>query len=220
MRGQGLYFVRGGTLVTYYQPKPLEVVDFVREAKGVAGINGAFFNSSNRMVGPMLSSVTGRFSIMESWHVPLCIDRPLVLLAKDRAAFLPLRTNTGPSISALDQLLPGTIDAFLGGAWLVRNSVPEPETAIRKQAVGNAMEVRHRAVMGVDKQGRPVIVATGYDVDSATLAKDLMKLDLQEAVLLDSGYSTSLVWRENVLVNGGRIGDRGSRAVPHALILR
>jgi hypothetical protein len=44
-------------------------------------------------------------------------------------------------------------------------------------------------------------------------------IGIREAVLLDSGFSTSLVWKDEILVSGHSRPDMPSRPVPHALVI-
>lgn len=67
--------------------------------------------------------------------------------------------------------------------------------------------------------GRLALGATTYVATSAELARALSAEGVQEAVLLDSGFSTSLVYGRKILVTGHTSPGIPSRPVPHALIL-
>ena len=54
---------------------------------------------------------------------------------------------------------------------------------------------------------------------SENLARALQSLGVHEAVLLDSGFSTSLVYGKQILVTGHTSPGIPSRPVPHALVL-
>jgi hypothetical protein len=81
------------------------------------------------------------------------------------------------------------------------------------------MHLRRRAALGVDSKGRFLLAATDYSVDSVHLAASLAKLDVREAVLLDGGFSTAVVWKGIALVNGHSTKGMPSRTVPHTLAI-
>jgi poly-beta-1,6-N-acetyl-D-glucosamine N-deacetylase len=61
--------------------------------------------------------------------------------------------------------------------------------------------------------------ATQTPASTDRLAQIAVKLGLKEAVLLDSGYSTSLIYGRRVLAVGHRTKAVASRPVPHAIVL-
>ena len=67
--------------------------------------------------------------------------------------------------------------------------------------------------------GRLVLGATTYVATSAQLACALPAANVRKAVLLDSGFSTSLVYGRKILVTGHTSRGIPSRPVPHALVL-
>ncbi|MCA1597354.1 MAG: hypothetical protein LC772_13160, partial [Chloroflexi bacterium] len=56
-------------------------------------------------------------------------------------------------------------------------------------------------------------------ISTSALAESAEQMRIQEAFLLDSGFSTSLIWQNRVLVSGHSRKDVPSRPVPHALFL-
>jgi biofilm PGA synthesis lipoprotein PgaB len=71
----------------------------------------------------------------------------------------------------------------------------------------------------VDDQDQVVIGVTKTHVNAATLARILPKTGIREAVLLDSGFSTSLVYQGQILGTGHAAPHQPSRPVPHAILL-
>ena len=85
--------------------------------------------------------------------------------------------------------------------------------------VRDAEDQRRRAFFCLLPDGRPVLGATTYVTPSAELARALQAAGVREAVLLDSGFSTSLVYGKDILVTGHTSPGLPSRPVPHALVL-
>jgi hypothetical protein len=73
---------------------------------------------------------------------------------------------------------------------------------------------RHRAFWGIDRSGQPKIGISQERVDSVSLAVVLSKAGYREAVMVDSGASTSLTYQGKLLVK-----DFVPRPVPHAVAL-
>ena len=113
----------------------------------------------------------------------------------------------------------GLTDAFLGGVWLVHDGLAADRTQIDQFHVHDAEDPRRRAFFCLLPDGRPVLGATTYVTPSADLAAALQSMGVQEAILLDSGFSTSLVYGKKILVTGHTSPGIPSRPVPHALVL-
>lgn len=64
-----------------------------------------------------------------------------------------------------------------------------------------------------------VAACAGESVSSERFAQALATAGLQEAVLLDSGFSTSLVFDGKIKVSGHSRADHPSRPVPHAIVI-
>jgi len=99
----------------------------------------------------------------------------------------------------------------VAGAWLVRDGNPQDEASFNNLFDFDA--VRHRAFWGINQAGVPVIGVSTTRVDSVALGKVLHQLGLREAVMLDSGGSTSLAYQGESLV--GYL----PRPVPHVVAL-
>ena len=134
-------------------------------------------------------------------------------------AFLPFRPHLALDEDGVQRLLPGVRDCFLGGAWLVHRGKPLSHEEMERFVLENIFDYRPRAVVGIDNQGRPFLGAAMTGNASDRLARSLAKLGLEECVLLDSGFSTSLVLGREVLVSGIVRDDMPARPVPHALML-
>jgi len=83
----------------------------------------------------------------------------------------------------------------------------------------DAEDPRRRAFFAIMPDGRPVVGATDGSLTSRHLAEDLADVGVQEAVLLDSGFSASLVFQNTILVTGHSSKNVPSRPVPQALLL-
>ena len=73
--------------------------------------------------------------------------------------------------------------------------------------------MRFRAFWGMNKAAVPVIGISNKKLDSANLAQVLSEVGIQDAVMLDSGASTSLVYKGKSMVG------YTPRPVPHAIAL-
>jgi hypothetical protein len=225
VRRRWLYYVRGGAITTVRSASRNMVSDLIQQAGGVAGLNGAFFSDArvagrgNKMIGPLLTGVGAEFAPVDPSDAPRCVGRPLVVIGPRAIAFAPYALWMGDSEASIRRLMPDATDAFLAGGWLVHNGIPQTEEEIRARCVADAQDYRRRAFMGVDDRGRLILGATDYSIDSARLAKSLEPLHIREAVLLDCGFSTSLVWQGRILVSGHSRKSMPSRPVPHALVI-
>jgi hypothetical protein len=71
----------------------------------------------------------------------------------------------------------------------------------------------------VDQDNRATAGVTDPGVTSQMLAAILPQVGLKEAILLDSGFSTSLVYENRILATGHAGPQQPSRPVPHAILL-
>lgn len=217
--------VDGGVASTRRSPLRLGVEEFVQRSGAQAGLNGAFFanaslnGTDNLLIGPSLCGDESRV-VLSPWdRRPTLIGRPLVLISPGRIRIEPYDPTTMDSDSALRNLLPGLTDVFLGGVWLVHNCAPADRRQVETFHMKDANDPRRRAFFGVTTDGRPILGATTYVASSTDLARALAGAGIQEAVLLDSGFSTSLVAGDKVLVTGHTLPGIPSRPVPHAIVL-
>ena len=218
-------WIRGGRLWGVRINGRRTVPTIVRATGARCGLNGTFFSDARvnsagaGIVGPIMSKFGPGFAPGLPGDRPRIAGRPLVLIAKDKIAFLPFQPNLAQDADGVERLLPGASDCFLTGAWLVHNGTALDHDALEKFRLSNIFDFRPRAFFGVDKEGRMFLGASSTGNQSDRLAETLEKLGLQECVLLDSGFSTSLVKDGEVLVSGIRRADMPARPVPHALML-
>lgn len=223
--GVPMILVAGGVAGTRRGLHRQMVSDFVRASGAAAGLNGTFFanasldGTDNLLIGPSLCGdeahvVRGPFD-----HRAALAGRPLVLISPERTRILAYNPKTMDDGTDIRRLLPGVTDVFLGGVWLVHGGVAADAARMARFDVGDANDPRVRAFFGLMNDGRPVLGATTWVVSSLKLSRALQDAGVREAVLLDSGFSTSLVWKGKILVTGHTSPGLPSRPVPHALVL-
>jgi hypothetical protein len=181
----------------------------------VAAVDGGFFSmkylDSNVMIGPVLSQSDRHFTPGEAGENLKSAGRPLVLIGPEGVMFTPFNPAKHNTLAGIQTEMPQVNDAFIAAAWLVKNSQPQPATSF-----GNLFDfsaVRHRAFWGINQAGQPTIGVTKQPADSVSLGVALAKAGLRDAVMLDSGGSTSLAYQGESLV--GYV----PRPVPHVVAL-
>ncbi len=220
-----IVLVEGGIAGTCRSPVREGVSDFVRAHGAQAGINGTFFanaslrGTDNLLIGPSLCNGETQATIGPYDQKSQLTGRPLVLMSANRTLILPYDPRTLDTDNSLHAMMPGLTDAFLGGVWLVHDANAVRRDDLAKFQVKDADDPRRRAFFGLTADGRPVLGATTDSVSSSHLARALQQAGLREAVLLDSGFSTSLVYKDQILVTGHSSLGVPSRPVPHALVL-
>ena len=226
-RREGVPFIliEGGVPQTRRSLLRCEVGQMVQEAGAQAGLNGTFFvNASLRgtdtaLIGPSLCGNETQAVFNREDRTDLLRGRPLVLLSKTQTRLVPYDSRTMGTQDDLAAWLPGLTDVFLGGVWLVHDSIAADRAQIDRFHVHDAEDPRRRAFFCLLSDGRPALGATTYVTPSSDLARALQSLGVREAVLLDSGFSTSLVYGRKILVTGHTSPGIPSRPVPHALVL-
>ncbi len=207
--------ISGGRPVTIHADSRYQVQEILAGTNAIAGVDGGFFSleylDSNVMIGPVLSQSSRRFIPGNSSENPRLNERPLVLIAPEEVQFIPFNAQTHNTLAGLQRNLPDVTDAFVAAAWLVRDGVPQPRSSFGTLFDFDAY--RHRAFWGINHAGEPVVGVSQAMVDSVTLGEILAQAGLRDAVMLDSGASTSLVYQEESLV--GYI----PRPVPHVVAL-
>jgi peptidoglycan/xylan/chitin deacetylase (PgdA/CDA1 family) len=225
--GVKIAFVKGGSPVSWKDLEGREPVgDFVRDANGVAGINGGFFaeaaikSNDNEMVGPSQAETDNLFRPdFNDARILKLLNRPLVMWNEKEIAVVPFQVTMDDQPS-LNAFMPGLKDLFVAGAWLVHEGVARTRDQMDLFGSKDIQDPRKRAFMGVDFDGRFVIGASLSVTSSADLATALATAGVREAVLLDSGFSTSLIYDSKVIATGHTAPDLPSRPVPHAIVLR
>lgn len=217
--------ISGGTVGTRRSPLRMGVEDFVQKCGARAGLNGTFFanaslrGTDNLLIGPSICGNESKMTFSPFDKRKELVGRPLVLMSPDRTRIVPYDCTTLDSEDQLRGEMPDLTDAFLGGVWLVHHGVPVTAQDISKFNLKGAQDPRRRAFFALAQDGRPCLGATTYVATSSQLAKAIADSGLREAVLLDSGFSTSLVKDGKVLVTGHTAPGIPSRPVPHAIVL-
>ncbi len=210
-----LTLISGGQLQTIHADSRYSVVEIAANENISAAVDGTFFSleylDSNTMIGPVLGQNTGKFFPGSSGDIDKLKGRPLVLLGPQTVQFVPFNPAQHNTLSGIQAELPAVTDAFVGAAWLVHQQKPQPASTFKNLFAYE--ESRYRAFWGINQQGQPVIGATQAQVDSVGLGQRLAQMGFQEAVMLDSGASTSLVYEGESLIGFE------SRTVPHVVAL-
>ncbi|ULH16488.1 phosphodiester glycosidase family protein [Deinococcus sp. KNUC1210] len=216
--------LRGGLPVSRHVLWRSSVVQFIKASGAVAGVNGTFFkdaaiasNDSN-MMGPLLTADGTFLRESDAYLLGRITGRPLVAWSNRQFLVTAFRPATMNSKAQVQALLPGVTDAFVAGAWLVRGGHAISAADMKRYASSDAQEVRPRVFFGVTKDGLGIAGATITPVSSAGLARIAEQVGAQEAVLMDSGYSTSLIYGAQVLAVGHASRKVPSRPVPHAIV--
>lgn len=210
-----LILISGGRPITVHAKTRSQVQQIVAGTKAVAAVDGGFFSmeqlNSNVMIGPVLSQSTGKFIPGNASENLRLIGRPLVLISSQTAKFVafdPFKHNSPEGIQAD---MPDATDAFVAAAWLVKDS--QPQMPITFGSLFDFDAARHRAFWGINRAGQPTIGVSVEPIDSVGLGTTLAKAGFQDAIMLDSGASTSLAYKGESLV--GYI----PRPVPHVVAL-
>ena len=224
--GTELRFVKGGHPKTVSSAARETVKEFADREGAVAGINGGFFamaaiaSTDNRMVGPLktpdMATVTPDDS-PERWEK--IRNRPLVMWNDTEFAILPYQPDSMRDNDQFEYFLPKVTDVLMGGVWLVHEGAARDKEAQNTFAAKDIQDFRRRAWMGITKDGEFIAGAASASLTSARLAEALVEAGVQEAVLLDSGFSTSVVFDGKVKASGHSSADKPSRPIPHAIMI-
>ena len=218
-------WLAGGDLATEALDQRETVGQMALEANASAALNGSFFSdariagTNGLMIGPCLNRTNGSYQPSNKDYDPRIEGRPLLLFGDKRFLVLPYTAHLGATLSILQQLMPDVKDAFLAGGWIVHYGKALPDEEMARWASSDLNDPRHRAFVGIDRQNRYILGATQDSISSRELAQILVQMGVQEAYLLDSGFSASLIWQNHVLVSGHSQMGVPSRPVPHALFL-
>ena len=210
-----LIFAAGGKPTTIHAKSRYQVAEIMAGTPAIAAVDGGFFSlemlNSNKMIGPVLSAQSGTFVAAQQGTLQKLEGRPLVLISDRTVKYIPfeaLKHNTREGIAAE---MSDVQDAFVAGAWLVKQGQPQPAETFRGLFGFDAE--RDRAYWGIDQADRPVVGVSGDYVNSVELGKALSQAGLKEAVMLDSGASASLAFK------GESMMSYKPRPVPHVVAL-
>jgi len=210
-----LILISGGKPITIHAKSRYQVPEIVAGTEAVAAVDGGFFSleflDSNVMIGPVLSQSTGEFIPGNASENRLLIGRPLVLMSPQAVQFIPFDPLKHNTLEGVQAEMPNVTDVFVAAAWLVKDSQPQPPSAFGTLFDFDA--ARHRAFWGINQAGQPTIGVSTEPIGSVALGAALAKAGLRDAIMLDSGASTSLSYQGESLV--GYI----PRPVPHVVAL-
>ncbi len=205
--------IYGGKPVTIHADSRYQVNEIIANTDIVAAVDGGFFSmqylDSNTMIGPVFSRSTRQFVPGEPGENPLLNGRPLVLISDGGVRFIPFDADQHNTLAGIRQAMPGVTDAFVAAAWLVKDGRPQSPESFNGLFDFDAP--RHRAFWGINRAGQPVIGVTHERIDAIYLAETLAQYGVREAIMLDSGASTSLAYEGESLM--GYI----PRPVPHVV---
>lgn len=203
--------ITGGQPTTIHADSRYQVPE-IMEGTGIeAAVDGGFFSleflDSNQMIGPVMGSNDGIFIPGDRNDVPFLKGRPLVMISPTDVRYIPFDPEKHNSLEGVQAEMPEVTDTFVAAAWLVKGGQPQPAESFGSLFDFDA--VRHRAFWGINQSGQPAIGVSHDFVDSVHLGEILASLGLQDAVMLDSGASTSLAYQGESLVG------YEPRPVPH-----
>ncbi len=218
-------WLAGGSLATETLDHRDTVGNMAQQAGAQAALNGTFFadarvqSNSGAMIGPCLSRVNHYYAKVDPGDNARIEGRPLILFGDKECIVFPYTAHLGGSERVLQQMMPDVQDAFVAGGWIVHYGKAVSREQMALWSSSDFKDPRHRSFVGIDAQGRYMLGATQDSISCGELARLLVQMHVQEAWLLDSGFSTSLIWQNRVLVSGHSQPGIPSRPVPHALFL-
>ena len=215
--GTQIVLVSGGKPRTIHADSRYQVQDILKDTGAIAGVDGTFFSlkslNSNILIGPALSSNRG-FVPGNKGENPKLAGRPLALISEKGVRFIPFDPENHNTLEGIQkESSDGTwiSDAFVGGAWLVKNGKASTPESFNDLFGFDAN--RNRAFWGINQAGQPMVGVTRTMIDSVSLAKMLQKLGFRDAIMVDSGASASVAYKGESQVS------YTPRPVPHAIAL-
>jgi peptidoglycan/xylan/chitin deacetylase (PgdA/CDA1 family) len=207
--------ISGGKPITIHAKSRYQVQDIVAGTEALAAVDGGFFSlkylDSNVMIGPVLSQIGGKFIPGNNSENSKLNGRPLVLISSYAVKFISFDRTKHNTLAGVQAAMPNVTDAFVAAAWLVKGG--QPQSADTFADLYTYEVPRHRAFWGINQAGQPTIGVSKEPIDSVSLGKALAKAGFQDAVMLDSGASTSLTYKGESQV--GYV----PRPVPHVVAL-
>ncbi|MBE9102538.1 polysaccharide deacetylase family protein [Vacuolonema iberomarrocanum] len=210
-----LVLISGGQPKTIHADSRYQVPEIIRDTEAIAAVDGGFFSlkylDSNTMIGPVMGRNTGSFVPGNASENRLLAGRPLVLLSETEVRFVSFDPARHGTLEGVQAEMPDLTDVFVSAAWLVKDGVGRSPADFGTLFDYDAN--RHRAFWGINQAGQPVIGVTRSRIDSVSLGQMLAQAGMHEAVMLDSGASTSLAYEGESLVY------YTPRPVPHVVAL-
>ncbi len=207
--------IAGGKPMTIHAKTRAQVPEIIAGTGAIAAVDGGFFSleflDSNVMIGPVFSQATGKFVRGNASENPRLNNRPLVLISPTEVRYIPFVATQHNTLDGIKAEMPEVTDAFVAAGFLVKGGEPQPASTF-----GNLKgfdDVRHRAFWGINQTGQPMIGVSKEPIDSVSLGVALVKAGYRDAVMLDSGASTSLAYKGESLV------PYTPRPVPHVVAL-
>ena len=211
-----LILISGGRPITIHAKSRYQLPQILAGTEAVAAVDGGFFSlhflNSNEMIGPVFSQSENRFIPGQRAENLKSAGRPLVLISPQAVRFIPFNPVRHNTLAGIQAEMPDVTDAFVAAAWLVKDSQPRPTNSFSHLFGFDA--ARNRAFWGISQEGKPTIGVSTDLVDSVSLGAALAKAGFRDAVMLDSGASTSLAYQGKSLVV-----KYEPRPVPHAVAL-
>lgn len=205
--------ISGGQPISLHAPKRGQVAEILQGSPAIAGVDGGFFSleslDSNKMIGPVYSQSHGQFIPGNEGENKKLRGRPLVAIGPTAVRFIPFDPEKHNSLEGVRAEMPDVTDAFVGAAFLVENGQGQPGE--RFGTLFQFNEPRDRAFWGINQAGQPQIGVSRDPIGSVALGAALAKAGFRDAVMLDSGASTSLAYR------GDSLMDYIPRPVPHVV---
>jgi hypothetical protein len=188
---------------------------------GTFFVNAALRGTDNAMIGPFKSQNEGVFFVdRDARRLEKLIGRPLIAWNETQISVAPFSSEALNSEDGVRQLLPAFTDCFLAGAWIVHNGEARSRREISTAAAGDFNDPRKRAFFGWKADGTLVYGATQNVITTSAMARGAAAAGLQEAFLMDSGFSTSIVFNGKIMATGHSSESLASREVPHALVIK
>ncbi len=214
-----LIVVSGGRPITIHANSRYQVPQIIAGTNAVAAVDGGFFSlhylNSNEMIGPVFSQNENKFIPGLKYENMRSTGRPLVLISLQAVRFIPFDPTKHNTLEGIQAEMPNVTDAFIAAAWLVKDSQPQPASHF-----GNLVDfkiARNRAFWGINQEGQPMIGVTLNSVDAISLGASLAKAGLRDAVMVDSGASSSLAYKGKSLM--AHLVGYELRPVPHVVAL-
>ncbi|MBE9019311.1 polysaccharide deacetylase family protein [Chroococcidiopsidales cyanobacterium LEGE 13417] len=210
-----LLLISGGRPMTIHAKSRYQVPEILADTAAVAGVDGGFFSlkviNSNIMIGPVLSQKASNFVPGNASENLRLAGRPLVLIGTQAVKYIPFDPFLHNTLEGIQAEMSDVTDAFVAAAWLVKDGQPRS-----RESFGNLFgfdAARRRAFWGINQAGQPTIGVAPRNVDAVRLGAVLAKAGLRDAVMLDSGDSSSLAYKGELLV------PYTPRPVPHVVAL-